>query len=85
MSSGLTDLELAPLTLVSEKDVLCAAQYVLERRLAAYVKNIQHGVAAFCEQLVVRYFLHTFRSTCRRAAPASIPCAGQSSEVSEST
>ena len=65
----LVDLELAPLTLVSKKDVLCAAQYVLERRLAAYVEvqNIQHGVAPSREQLV-----ECATSSIPSAAPADV-------------
>ena len=66
---ALVDLELAPLTLVSKKDVLCAAQYVLERRLAAYVEvqNIQHGVAPSRERLV-----ECATSSIPSAAPADV-------------
>ena len=47
-TSVLVDLELEPFKMVGQRDVYCAAKYVLEHRLMAYVEvqNTEHGVCA---------------------------------------
>ena len=52
--SVLVDLELEPFKMVGQRDVYCAAKYVLEHRLMAYVEvqNTEHGVAPSRAQMV---------------------------------
>ena len=53
-TSVLVDLEMDPLELVCKKDLLVAARYVVEHRLAAWVEvqNVEHGVAPSRAQMV---------------------------------
>ena len=53
-TSVLVDLELEPFKMVGQRDVYCAAKYVLEHRLMAYVEvqNTEHGVAPSRAQMV---------------------------------